>query len=243
MRWTLVNLMIDLAAALLFLGMVATGYILWAVLPPGTQRLYALWGLSRHEWGTVHAWVSLALLGSIFLHVCLHWKWLATVIRQRLPLGSAHPAPPWVSGVATLLLVAGLFGLFAWAASSGVEQLPEPRPHVRPVTPPGEGTAGSGQEAYAILERACLSCHGPARGFGEFRVDRKEDYFKSGGGRQPLVLPGDSAHSPLIAIVSGARPDLARADKHQLPEREVAVLRAWIDSGAPWPADGTPSGH
>jgi hypothetical protein len=39
----------------------------------------------------------------------------------------------------------------------------------------------------------------------------------------------------LIAIVSGLRTDMARADAHKLPEREVNLLRAWIDVGAVWP--------
>jgi hypothetical protein len=45
MNRTSVNLLIDLTAAVLLLGMVATGYILWFALPPGTQKDLMLWGM------------------------------------------------------------------------------------------------------------------------------------------------------------------------------------------------------
>jgi hypothetical protein len=90
------------------------------------------------------------------------------------------------------------------------------------------------EEVYPLLERKCLSCHGPKRQEGGFRVDRREDFFgKDGGERQ--VIPGDSAGSPLIALVTGHRPAIARADVHRLSDREVSLLWAWIDVGAPWP--------
>src|SRR5581483_972115 len=73
MNRSLFNLITDLLAALLFLGMVATGYILRFPLPPGTNRAYTLWELTRHEWGTVHFWISVGLLGVLLLHVAVHW--------------------------------------------------------------------------------------------------------------------------------------------------------------------------
>ena len=38
MSRTSVNLLVDLSAAALFLGMIATGYILGFALPPGTNK-------------------------------------------------------------------------------------------------------------------------------------------------------------------------------------------------------------
>ena len=38
------NLVVDLVAAVGLLGMVATGYILYFPLPPGTNRSHTLWG-------------------------------------------------------------------------------------------------------------------------------------------------------------------------------------------------------
>ena len=80
---TSVNLLVDLAAAALFLGMMATGYILWFTLPPGTNKSLSLWQLTRHEWGTVHAWISFGLIGALLLHLVLHWQWVVSVVRKR----------------------------------------------------------------------------------------------------------------------------------------------------------------
>jgi len=54
MNRTIANVIIDLAAALLFVGMIATGYILRFPLPPGSNRVLSLWGLTRHQWGGIH---------------------------------------------------------------------------------------------------------------------------------------------------------------------------------------------
>ena len=43
MNRTFRNLIVDLAAAFLFLGMMATGYILRFPLPPGTNKVMTLW--------------------------------------------------------------------------------------------------------------------------------------------------------------------------------------------------------
>ncbi len=56
-----VNLLIDAVAVLLMLGMLTTGFVLRFPLPPGTNRSYLLWGLTRHEW---EAFTSGAVLGS-----------------------------------------------------------------------------------------------------------------------------------------------------------------------------------
>jgi hypothetical protein len=85
------NLLIDLIAAALMIGMLATGYILRFPLPPGTNKDLALWGLTRHQWGEVHFWISLGLLAVILLHVGLHWQWLAISVKRKLSRTKAAP--------------------------------------------------------------------------------------------------------------------------------------------------------
>jgi hypothetical protein len=58
MNRALMNLLIDTVAAALLTAMVGTGYILWFALPPGTNRTHSLWGLLRHQFGTLHFWIS-----------------------------------------------------------------------------------------------------------------------------------------------------------------------------------------
>jgi hypothetical protein len=247
------NLLIDLVAAALMIGMLGTGYILRFPLPPGTNKELTLWGLTRHQWGDVHFWISLGLIAVILLHLCLHWQWIAISVRRKLSRRKVAPGSALVSGLMTFLALAAVLVVFGWAAQSGVNKITAPREGVCP--PSGQeggnkapdlgGTipetpTADGQkvvfwkDVYPILERSCLSCHGPKKQRGDFRVDRREDFFGKGGST-PLVVPGKSAESPLLAIVSGSRKDMPRADVHQLPAAQVAILRAWIDAGAPWP--------
>jgi hypothetical protein len=228
--------------------MIATGYILRFPLPPGTNKSLALWGLSRHQWGEVHFWISLGLLAVLLTHLALHWQWVVSVVGRKLHLATNAQSRHIRSGVITLLVVAAVLGGFAWVSEVSVRERDEP------CCPPGEIAAGPGPaaveapeyspdadrpkvsfstEVCPILETACLRCHGPRKAQGGFRVDRREDYFGTNG-KEPLVVPGNSAESPLIAIVSGQRADMAMASSHKLPERDVAALRAWIDSGAEW---------
>ena len=247
------NLLIDLIAAALMIGMLATGYILRFPLPPGSNKDLTLWGLTRHQWGDVHFWISLGLIVVILLHLCLHWLWLAFSVRRKLSRTIAAPGSALVSGLITFLALAAVLVVFGWAAQSGVNKITKPREGVCPPSglevgnkaadlggPIPETATAHGQKVvcwndiYPILERSCLSCHGPKKQRGDFRVDRREDFFGKGGST-PLVEPGKSAESPLLAIVSGLRKDMPRADVHQLPAPQVAILRAWVDAGAPWP--------
>jgi hypothetical protein len=243
------NLFIDLCAATLMVGMAATGYILRFPLPPGSNKSLSLWGLTRHQWGDVHFWISLALLGIILLHVVLHRQWLVITMRRKLTAAKAAPGFTLFCGLTTLLVIGAAMTLFAWATHQSVESITATRKGVCP--PPTEKRAEDGlppgyatdrgkrpvtfwKDVYPILEQSCLSCHGPKKQHGDFRVDRREDFFGKGS-RTPLVVPGNSGESPLVALVSGLRKDIPRADVHQLPSTQVAILRGWIDAGAPWP--------
>ena len=45
------------------------------------------------------------------------------------------------------------------------------------------------KDVYPILERSCVSCHGPKSQRAGFRIDREEDFSREFGG-MPLVVPG-----------------------------------------------------
>ena len=88
------------------------------------------------------------------------------------------------------------------------------------------------RDVMPILEASCISCHGPRKQRAKFRVDRREDFFAPGD-PVPLILPGNSDKSRLIAIVSG-KVNMKSAEVHLLPPAEVASLKAWIDADAIW---------
>jgi hypothetical protein len=257
MRRFLDNLVIDLIAGGLMIGMIATGYVLRCPLPPGSNKSLTLWNLTRHQWGDIHFWISLGLLAVILLHVCLHWQWITLSVRRRLSRAKGAPGSGLFSGLIALLVLAAILLLFGWATHSGVDRITEPREGVCPPTAPEGGDHEGGADGttpnisgqggqpevafrtavYPALERSCLPCHGPKQQRGGFRVDRKEDYFGKGG-KPGLIVPGKCAESPLVAIVSGQRKDIPRPDVHRLSVEQVNLLRAWIDAGAPWPAEG-----
>ncbi|MBC8127762.1 MAG: DUF4405 domain-containing protein [Gloeobacteraceae cyanobacterium ES-bin-144] len=237
----LLNLLIDLVAAFCLGVMLATGYILRFPLPPTTNRTHELWGMSRHEWGTIHFWVSLLFLAVLLTHVILHWEWLFATIRRRFTKLKAPPHQRYIAGIATALALLAAGGLFAWAAHSGVRATEVP---LHPLREP-ETVRSIPQEQFPakvdfqrdvmpIFEASCIDCHGSKRQRAGLRVDRRADFFAPGD-KKPLIVPGRSDTSRLIDIVSGEIKDMKSAEEHRLPVKEITILKTWIDSGADWP--------
>ncbi len=122
MRRTTIHFIVDAFAFVALVAMVSTGFILRYVLPPGSGPLLGegighgsahksitfLWGLTRQEWGDIHFWVSIALLAILALHLFLHWRWIASVIRNQ---------PKEHSGVRFGLGVVGVVALFIAAVA------------------------------------------------------------------------------------------------------------------------------
>ena len=70
------NLIVDLAAAVSLVGMIATGYILRYPLPANMHKTHTLWGLTRNQRGNIHFWMSAALVSIVVTHLVLHWRWV-----------------------------------------------------------------------------------------------------------------------------------------------------------------------
>ena len=245
MKRPMINLLTDLAAAGLFLGMMATGYIIRFPLEPGTNKLYTLWGLTRHQWGTIHTWISFALLATLLFHLVLHWQWIACMVGRNLFGMNKNPQHILRTGLLAFAVFVASFSLFAWTAHMSVREITESRADVCPPeimesshvfdTPNENGpTVNFSKDIYPIFEKHCLSCHGPKKQKGGFRVDRKE-YFFGTKEREPLVIPGQSGKSPLVAIISGQNKEIALPERHKLSEQDINLIKKWIDTGAEWP--------
>jgi len=241
MNRTLINIIIDLIATLLFLGMIATGYLLRFPLPPGSNKSYVLWGLSRHQWGDIHFWISLGLLLVMLVHLALHWNWIVTVIGKRCGLVKSKQPSLLRCGIGTIAGLAIICFGFVWIVDRSVEEIERPgRGHrggqhsrlaVDTPSPSVEkpNDAGTWQDIYPIFQKHCLACHGPHKQWADFRVDQRQDFFKPD---RPWVVTGQVAQSPLIAIISGERSNMAMADAHRLPDADVSRIKAWIAGGA-----------
>ena len=87
-----------------------------------------------------------------------------------------------------------------------------------------------------ILAAKCLPCHGPEKERSGYRLDVRAIALGGGELSAPNILPGDAAASPLFRYVSGADEEMAMPPKGApLDEREVELVRRWIDEGAAWP--------
>jgi uncharacterized membrane protein/mono/diheme cytochrome c family protein len=91
-------------------------------------------------------------------------------------------------------------------------------------------------EVRTILAHNCYSCHGEAKSKGELRLDKKEFVMK-GGEDGPVIIAGDPAKSELIRRITlpvGHKEAMPTKGK-RLTENEIAVLKFWIEKGAPYP--------
>ena len=87
-----------------FCAMSGTGLLLAFRLPPGSQggRGLTALGWDRHEWGSVHTWISYFFIAAILLHLALHWRWLWQIAARK------RSWPMWVgigSGFTLMLLL------------------------------------------------------------------------------------------------------------------------------------------
>jgi hypothetical protein len=155
-RKNTLNFIVDLAALLAIFAMVGTGLIMKYTLPPGSGgKGLVLWSMTRHEWGAVHFWASVALGALLIIHVALHWQWVCGTIRRF----TSGPSPSrnavkgrldHACGVAFCLAVlAGSIAFVFVANANVVHSIAAAREHeAARAQPHGAGHAfdGSGQE-------------------------------------------------------------------------------------------------
>src|ERR1051325_6244638 len=92
------------------------------------------------------------------------------------------------------------------------------------------------REIQPILAKHCYDCHGPQKQKSGYRLDLKETALKGGDSGKPAIVPGKSAESHLLELVSSTNPEERMPRKGDpLTENEIKQLRSWIDQGARWP--------
>ncbi len=217
------NLGIDLLAFLTLLVILGSGYVLWMALPPGLHHSHEFWGLPPRFWISSHLYAGCLLTALMFVHVVLHREWIATMIVRRPGAIAAWMIP------AVLVLAGGLFPLAAYR---------EARQSDPPGDPASNGDVGFDPDILPILKRACSRCHGGERTFGDFNIDRRDDFFlPRSNGTVPLVVPGDARASELYLLISGKGSARANQRVHTLSSDKVRMIERWIEQGAEWPGD------
>jgi cytochrome c553 len=91
------------------------------------------------------------------------------------------------------------------------------------------------KDIQPIFVGRCQVCHGSQMQMNGLRLDRRDDALKGGYGGV-VITPGESAASKLIQMVTGQiEGKMMPPTGEQLAEKEIDLLRAWIDQGAEWP--------
>jgi mono/diheme cytochrome c family protein len=103
---------------------------------------------------------------------------------------------------------------------------------------PAAETVDYAGDIQPILTKHCISCHGAKKQRSSLRLD-SVTAARRGGNSGPALVPGKSDVSRLIIAVNGGNDDVAAMPPKgpRLSANEISRLRAWIDSGAPIPAN------
>jgi hypothetical protein len=209
MTKTLTNLWLDLLALLLMMGLMLTGGIIHFVLPPGTGRSLQLFGLGRHDYGAVHAWLAAAILAVLALHVILHWSFVCCLVAKGL--GKERPAGRsllvWGAGVLFVTVLLPILGI-VWATSqveaSDVPRLGSGRAAVSPIVPasvlPQAAVESDPAASVAVHEEVLAEPRADQRG----NADKHEETCIKGAainGRSTLSEAAAAAGMPVEALI------------------------------------------
>src|SRR3954471_5989445 len=94
------------------------------------------------------------------------------------------------------------------------------------------------RDAQPILSDKCFSCHGPDanKRKAKLRLDTPEGAIADHDGKR-AVVPKEPEKSELVARITSDDPDErmppVKANR-QLSPRDVAVLKRWVEQGAPF---------
>ena len=99
-------------------------------------------------------------------------------------------------------------------------------------------------EVKPLLTRHCVPCHGAVEPKAGLRLDTAAGALKGGKGGT-VLRPGNPSESLLFRVLQGEHDGIDRMPYRRppLPEDEVARIGAWIQAGAPAPADEEPGVH
>ncbi|MFN0074910.1 MAG: DUF1553 domain-containing protein [Prosthecobacter sp.] len=87
-------------------------------------------------------------------------------------------------------------------------------------------------QAMGILKTQCLGCHNAEKKKGGLSLETRDLALK-GGENGAALKAGDAGHSALIKALNDPG-DAHMPPKQQLPEKQINLLKAWINSGAAW---------
>jgi hypothetical protein len=87
------------------------------------------------------------------------------------------------------------------------------------------------RDLQPVFRKHCYNCHAANVKIGSLDVETHAGLMR-GGNQGPIVVPGKAAASRLYLTLTGAMEPVMPMGGAKLSERELAVVRAWIDGGA-----------
>ena len=95
-------------------------------------------------------------------------------------------------------------------------------------------------DVFPVLRAKCFACHGdkPDKIKGGLNMLTLAGLLKGGEDHGPALKPGDAEASPMFVAVTWHDEDLEMPPKEndRLTADQIALVKKWIDGGAPWPS-------
>lgn len=113
--------------------------------------------------------------------------------------------------------------LLAWFARTGLAA----------ETPAGAAGVSFSREVAPIFQKKCVSCHGPEKAKGKYRLHTFAELLKPGESKSPPVLAGQPPQSELFRRLTARDEDDRMPQKDEpLPAPQLALIERWIIEGA-----------
>ena len=115
---TKLNLTIDIVMFVFLMAITGIGFLIKYVLIPGFKRndvygkdveLY-FWGIDRHQWGSIHLYLSFGLFILLLLHIIFHWKQVVFIFKRMVPAKALQIVI--TSGIIAISILLGIMPLF-----------------------------------------------------------------------------------------------------------------------------------
>ena len=77
--------LIDSLLFICITGIVSIGFLMGLFIPTGpsvSESSKYFLGLHRHDWGTIHFYLSIAFTGLVIIHLIFSWKWITAKAKQ-----------------------------------------------------------------------------------------------------------------------------------------------------------------
>ena len=105
MQHTTIIKIIDLLSFVALTLMISTGTLLKFTLPPRSGDS-VVWDLTRHDWGNIHFYISVAFLLLMTAHLLVHVRFIKSVITGKASTEKNYRIAIGMLGLITLILLA-----------------------------------------------------------------------------------------------------------------------------------------